>query len=117
MSKQKRIYDDGRPTDGWKRLAKIAKVTDLRPGNVLVEVNHQSATESLLKIVPAPPGSPKNDRVRFFQYCGPDGKVPEGENILPLWHYDLEHKEIREFYRAEKDKQPAKKSRKEAAKA
>ncbi len=45
-----RIYEDGRSTRGWIRGKRITDPSELKPGTILISVNHAFRTESLVLI-------------------------------------------------------------------
>lgn len=98
---QKRIYEDGRSTEGWLRGTKLKDVKEAKVGKVLIVVNHTFKTENLCKVLPTQDSLlPKFT----YQFCARDGSVMPNENVLTVMSHDLSHGKVEEWYIAEKDK-------------
>jgi hypothetical protein len=103
-TQQKRVYDDGRPTDGWKRGKRVNSVSEVKVGQFVICVHHQNKTENLFKVVePTNGDSPNNPNLFHAQPCAPDGTFLVSENILAVWNHDLNHPKLQEWHIGERN--------------
>ena len=68
-----RTYEKGRPTTGWRKGERITSPQRVKPGDVLIGVNHQFKAENLYLVIPLPhPQSSHDDQGFYVRYVQPD---------------------------------------------
>lgn len=85
-----RTYEKGRSTEGWEKGEPILKVSDVKPGDVLIGVSHQFKAENLYRVM-----EERNDFMAGqgfnVKYVTPDltHDLPDGQTLQWVWHHEL----------------------------
>jgi len=80
-----RIYAKGRPTTGWRKDERITSPQQVKPGDVLIGVNHQFEAENLYVVIASPyPPSPHAAEGCYVRYAQPD-LAPTRTDSQPQW--------------------------------
>jgi hypothetical protein len=82
-----RIYDKGRPTEGWMFGELVSKLEDMAVGDILIKICHQFKAQNLIKIVPLPKDHPAPEGIRYCVYVKPDG-TPTGEPEMCIHEWE-----------------------------
>jgi hypothetical protein len=90
-----RIYAKGRPTTGWRKDERITSPQQVKPGNVLIGVNHQFEAENLYVVIPSPhPPSPHDDEGFYVRNAQPDLTLtPTDFQPQWIWGFQLSQDE------------------------
>jgi hypothetical protein len=108
-----RTYGRGRPTAGWERGERITDVSQVKPGDHVIEVCHQFQAENLALVIPRPDEfSPIHDGQGFYSvWANNQTGERTGPEMMFTWDFELGG-ERREFYRAiDRRRKPASKQR------
>jgi hypothetical protein len=88
-----RTYKKGRPTTGWYKVERITSPEQVKPGDVLIGVNHQFKAENLYLVISSPhPQSPQHDQGFYVRYVQPD-LTPTPTDFQPLWIWGFQLEE------------------------
>jgi hypothetical protein len=85
-----RTYEKGRPTTGWRKGKRITSPQQVKPGDVLIGVNHQFEAENLYLVVPS--GHPKTAHHYqgfYVRYSQPD-LTRTNTDFQPQWIWDFQ---------------------------
>jgi hypothetical protein len=87
---QKRVYKEGRSTEGWRRGKKITAVTQFKEGLPIICVSHQFKCENLAVVTNRyPHGRDVPDRIVYAAWAIGKKAKRTGEPEFAIWDHEL----------------------------